>query len=199
MRKRKQKSIFSGAGRSAVAGDLRALVDFQEKGIPLKDLSRLIERALVPHLMRYGSPNFQSFFNAPPERSAEWGARLALHHNQGVTNWQVSPGGAMLEELCSRALCRLFGFPKGADATFMYCGTYANQQALYMALHRQAERCGFDLAEKGLAGFQSLRRPAVVASAEAHFSLRHSVRMLGLGEESLVSIPVDRNHRLDMD
>jgi L-2,4-diaminobutyrate decarboxylase len=199
MKKKEKEPIFSGADRDRVAADLRALVDFQEKGIPLKDLSRLITRALVPHLMRYGSPRFQSFFNAPPERGAEWGARLALHHNQGVTNWQVSPGGAMLEELCVRSLCRLFGFPEGADATFMYCGTYANQQALYMALHRHAARRGFDLAEKGLAGFHGTPLPAVVASAQAHFSLRHAVRLLGLGEESLVLIPVDRNHRLDMD
>lgn len=199
MKKRKQEGVYSGAARSEVAADLKALVDFEEKGIPLKDLSRLIERSLVPHLMRYGSPRFQSFFNAPPERGAEWGARLALHHNQGVTNWQVSPGGAMLEELCGRALCRLFGFPKSAAATFMYCGTYANQQAVYMALHRHAERRGFDLSEKGLAGFHGTPRPAVVASAEAHFSLRHAVRMLGLGEENLILIPIDRNHHLDMD
>lgn len=197
MKKRGLEKIYSGAGRAKVAADLRTLVDFQEKGIPLREFARLVEKNLVPHLMRYGSPGFQSFFNTPPERGSEWGARLALHHNQGVTNWQVSPGGAMLEELCCRALCRLFGFPAGAAATFMYCGTYANQQALYMALHRQAERKGFDLAAKGLAGFKAFPRPAVAASSQAHFSLRHAVRMLGLGEESLILLPVDRNHRLD--
>lgn len=197
MKKRDLEIIYSGAGRAKVAADLRTLVDFEEKGMPLQELSRLVEKNLVPHLMRYGSPGFQSFFNTPPERGSEWGARLALRHNQGVTNWQVSPGGAMLEELCCRALCRLFGFPAEAAATFMYCGTYANQQALYMALHRQAERRGFDLAAKGLAGFKASPRPAVAASSQAHFSLRHAVRMLGLGEESLILLPVDRNHRLD--
>ena len=50
----------------------------------------------------------------------------------------------MLEELCGKALCRLFGFAKGADATFMYCGTYANQHALYLALHKQAEKFGYE-------------------------------------------------------
>ncbi len=199
MKKKAQDRIFSGAGISRVVRDLRELVDFQEEGISLKGLSRLVNRGLIPHLMRYGSPGFQSFFNAPPERGAEWAARLALAYNQGVTNWQVSPGGAMLEELCCRAVCRLFGFPDGADATFMYCGTYANQQALYMALHRHAEFNGFDLAEKGLAGFGAIPRPAVVASAHAHFSLRHAVRILGLGEESLILLPVDHNHRLDID
>jgi L-2,4-diaminobutyrate decarboxylase len=199
MKKKDQKMIFSGAGMSEIAADLRTLVDFEEKRIPLKELSRLIDRNLVPHLMRYDSPGFQSFFNAPPERGAALGARRALAHNQGITNWHVSPGGAMLEELCCRELCRLFGFPEGADATFMYCGTYANLQALYMALHRHAERCGFNLAEKGLAGFKGSVPPAVAASEQAHFSLRHAVRTLGLGEEGLISIPVDANHRLDIE
>jgi glutamate/tyrosine decarboxylase-like PLP-dependent enzyme len=81
----------------------------------------------------------------------------------------------------------------------MYCGTYANQQALYMALHRRAEQRGFDLARRGLAGFDDPSALAVVASEHAHLSLRHAVRMLGLGEQSLVLVPAGRNHRLDPD
>jgi L-2,4-diaminobutyrate decarboxylase len=199
MKTRDEEAFFSGAGESEIEGDLRVLVDFEEKGIPLGELSRLIDKALVPHLMRYDSPGFQAFFNARPERGAEWGARLALAYNQGVTNWQVSPGGAMLEALCCRALCRLFRFPDGSDATFMYCGTYANQQALYMALHRHAERRGFDLAKKGLVAFADFARPVVAASAQTHFSLRHAVRTLGLGEENLISLPVDQSYRLDIE
>jgi L-2,4-diaminobutyrate decarboxylase len=126
------------------------------------------------------------------------GASVALHWNQGVTNWQVSPGGAVLEELCGRSLGRLFGFPETADATFLYSGTYANQQALYLALHRKAEDCGFDLAEKGIGGFPKLHSLAVAVSEAAHFSVRHAVRMLGLGERSLLRIPVDLSQRMDV-
>ena len=108
-----------------------------------------------------------------------------------MTNWQVSPGGAVLEEACCRVLCRLFGLPETADATFMYSGTYANQQALYLALHRHAQRRGVDLAARGLAGLEDPGRLAVVASRGAHFSIIHAMRMLGLGEDSLVLVDVD--------
>ncbi len=121
-----------------------------------------------------------------------------LHYNQGVTNWQVSPGGAVLEESCCQALCKLFNLGLEADATFMYSGTYANQQALYMALHRHAEHHGFDLSQKGIMGFKDPTKLTILASQEAHFSLKHAVRMLGLGEWSLVLLPLDENRRIDI-
>jgi L-2,4-diaminobutyrate decarboxylase len=39
----------------------------------------------------------------------------------------------------------------------------------------------------------------VAISEQAHFSVRHAVRMLGLGEESLLPIPVDGSQRLDIE
>lgn len=193
------KKIYSGATPEVIARDLAPLVDFGEEGTPLEDVGRLIDERLAPHLADYGLASFHSFFNTPPEAGAELGAAVALRHNQGVTNWQVSPGGAVLEEMCGAALGRLFGFPATAAATFMYCGTYANQQALYMALHRKAEDCGFDLAATGLRGFRKPERLAVAVSEQAHFSVRHAVRMLGLGEESLIRVPVDGRQRMNIE
>jgi L-2,4-diaminobutyrate decarboxylase len=190
--------ICSGASPEIVAADLAPLVHFRDEGLALDALDGLLARRLVPHLMRYDQPGFQSMFNAFLEEGAELGARLALEYNQGVTNWQVSPGGAMLEELCCQALCRLFGLAPTADATFMLSGTYANQQAVYMALHCQAEREGFDLSQEGLLGFQDPGRLAVVVSRDAHFSLKHAVRTMGLGEQCLVILDVDENRRMDV-
>jgi L-2,4-diaminobutyrate decarboxylase len=190
--------VYSGASPKQVVADLAPLVDFREEGLALDALADLLQQRLVPHLMRYDRPEFQSMFNAFPEPGAALGARLALDYNQGVTNWQVSPGGATLEELSCQALCRLFRLASTADATFLYAGTYANQQALYMALHRQAEREGFNLAEKGLLGFADPSRLALAASHDAHFSLRHAVRTLGLGEQCLVPLEVDGTGRIDL-
>jgi glutamate/tyrosine decarboxylase-like PLP-dependent enzyme len=191
--------IYSGASPEQVRADLEPLIDFREEGLPLEKLYELIGERLIPHLMRYDQPEFQSMFNAFPEEGAEFGAQIALTYNQGVTNWQVSPGGAVLEELCCQALCRLFGLAPTSDATFMYSGTYANQQALYLALHRKAEVHGFDFAEKGLQGFSDPGRLVVLTSCDAHFSVRHAIRTLGLGERGLVTLDVDKNRRIDVE
>jgi L-2,4-diaminobutyrate decarboxylase len=199
MLKKSKHLIHSGASPDKVAKDLQPLIDFQEEGLSPKTLEKLISERLIPHLMQYGHPGFHSMFNFFLEEGAELGAKIALAYNQGVTNWQVSPGGAVLEELCCQALCRLFGLSPEADATFMYSGTYANQEALYLALHRKAEMCGFDFTQKGLNGFDDPKRLRVLASRDAHFSMKHAVRMLGLGEESLVPVDVDKNRRLDVE
>lgn len=191
--------IYSGASPEKVAQDLHPLVDFQNDGLSLPALKKLIDDRLTPHLMQYDHPGFHSMFNFFLEEGAKLGADIALAYNQGVTNWQVSPGGAALEEICCQALCRLFGLFPEADATFMYSGTYANQEALYFALHRKAEKSGFDFSQKGLLGFDDPNRLRVLASRDAHFSLKHAVRMLGLGEESLVHLDVDANRRLDVE
>ena len=190
--------LYSGASPGEVRRDLEPLVDFREEGMPLDELNDLIDERLVPHLMRYDQPTFQSMFNAFPEEGAATGARIALTYNQGVTNWQVSPGGAMLEELCCQALCRLFGLAPTADATFMLSGTYANQEALYLALHRKADEFGFDYVERGLNGFSDPSRLVVLTSCDAHLSVRHAMRTLGLGEQNLVTLAVDSNRRLDV-
>ncbi|MGB1250723.1 MAG: pyridoxal phosphate-dependent decarboxylase family protein [Candidatus Promineifilaceae bacterium] len=190
-------SLTSGATPTQVAQDLAPLLDFQPNGVPLDELKSLIHERLMPHLMRYDQTHFQSMFNAFPSAEAKLGAQIALETNQGVTNWQVSPGGALLEDLCCRALCKLFDLNTNADATFMFSGTYANQQAVYLALHRHAERQGVEFAKKGIGGFADPSRLAILVSADAHMSLRHAVRMLGLGEDSLILLPVDANRRID--
>lgn len=190
--------IYSGATPVQVADDLRPLLDIQEEGLSLDELDLLIRERLLPHFVHYEDPGFHSLYNFLPDEAAALGAQMALEHNQGVTNWQVSPGGVMLEELCCRMLCRLFELDSTAEATFMVSGTYANHQALYMALHRKAERQGFSLAELGVAGFSNPNQLTVVGSEEAHFSIRQTLRMLGLGERSLVRVPVDENRRMDI-
>ncbi len=199
MGEHKKASIFSGASAAQVAEDLKPLVDFTDDGLSLPELRQLLEKRLFPHLMKYDIPAFQSMFNAIPEEGAKFGAAIALQYNQGVTNWQVSPGGAMLEELCGRALCRLFGFDREADATFMYCGTYANLEALYFALHGHAEIEGFEFNQKGLKGFRDPAGLALLTSEDAHLSLKHAARILGIGEQGLIPLKVDENRRIDAD
>ena len=38
----------------------------------------------------------------------------------------------------------------------------------------------------------------MLAYSEAHFSLKHAVRILGLGDQSLIPIPVNSNYRMDV-
>lgn len=198
MQTKDNAKIFSGATPSEIKEDLQLLVNFEDKGVSAERLETMIKEKLVPHLNKYNHPHFLSMFNDFPEEGAKIGAELALDYNQGVTDWQVSPGGAILEELCIKALCNLFNLGVNSDGTFMYSGTYANQEAIYLALHWKAEQEGFDFAKEGLKGFEKPEKMAVLTSIDAHFSLKHAVRMLGLGDSNLIALDVDSNRRIDI-
>ena len=95
--------LFSGAPPEEVEADLAPLVDFQEEGLHIADLNFLVEEKLLKHLMRYDLPSCQAFLNSGLEPGAAYGAEVALEWNQTVTNWEVSPGGTVLEELLCRS------------------------------------------------------------------------------------------------
>ena len=63
----KKLPICSKATPEEMAKDLRPFVDFQGDGISLDVLDKMLEERLIPHLMRYDQPGFQSMFNAFPE------------------------------------------------------------------------------------------------------------------------------------
>jgi glutamate/tyrosine decarboxylase-like PLP-dependent enzyme len=190
--------IFSGATPAEIIEDLKPLINFQDEGISTQKIKLMLKERLLPHLMKYNHPGFLSMFNDFPEEGAKIGSKFALEYNQGVTDWYVSPGGAILEELCIKALCSLFKLDSNSDGTFMYSGTYANQQALYLALHWKAEQEGFDFAQEGLKGFKNPERLIVLTSIDAHFSLKHAVRFLGLGDKNLLTLEVDENRSIDI-
>ncbi len=78
--------LYSGATPAQVAVDLAELVDFQPDGIPAPELETMISTRLLPHLMRYDQPVFQSMFNAVPPEAAKIGAQVMLDNNEGVTH-----------------------------------------------------------------------------------------------------------------
>ena len=92
MSEQTQIPLYSGADSAHVAADIAPLVDFQDDGVGLDQLRLMISQHLESHLMRYDQTSFQSMFNAFPAPEAKLGAQIALDYNQGVTNWQVSPG-----------------------------------------------------------------------------------------------------------
>ena len=73
----KQAPLYSGADPATVAADLAPLVEFTEQGLSPHALRQLVEERLLPHLMQYGRPQFQSMFNAFPSAEAQYGAEVA--------------------------------------------------------------------------------------------------------------------------
>ncbi|WP_269634546.1 pyridoxal phosphate-dependent decarboxylase family protein [Nocardioides sp. J54] len=103
--------------------------------------------------------------------------------NSSLDTFDQSVGGTFIERRLVEWTAGRIGFGPEADGVFTSGGSQSNLQGLLLARGRH-ERVPAE-------------RLRILASAESHFSVQKSARLLGLGEESVVSVPTDARHRMD--
>ncbi len=107
--------------------------------------------------------------------------------NQSLAVWRMSPAGTPLDRALTRRFQRLFGYPAGAEGSFVPGGSFANLTAL--------------LAARGALDPRAWReggaRVALLCGEQAHYSLRRAAGILGLGTDAVFPIPLDRERRTD--
>jgi glutamate/tyrosine decarboxylase-like PLP-dependent enzyme len=92
-------------------------------------------------------------------------------------------------------LGELYGLGERADGVFTSGGTQSNLMGLLLARDQAAARAGCDISRDGVSG--AARRLRIVASSTAHFSVRKSARILGLGDRAVVEVAPEEDGRLD--
>jgi aromatic-L-amino-acid decarboxylase len=68
--------------------------------------------------------------------------------------------------------------------------------ALAVARHAVLARCDWDVERRGLAGAPPIR---LLSSSERHGSIERAVRLLGLGTDNVIALPVDDTGRLTVE
>lgn len=125
--------------------------------------------------------------------------------NASVHVFSASPILTRVEERCVQGLCELFGYGAESDGVSMPGGAASNilavQTALANALGGVYRRGGVwalveRLHAKGRRGTGA--RPAILASAGAHFSVARAALAAGLGADAVVQVPVDAHGRMDV-
>jgi aromatic-L-amino-acid/L-tryptophan decarboxylase len=145
--------------------------------------------------MRMSHPRLFGLFCAAPLPVAVFAEILSASLNQSVDAWKAGPAAAHVEMRLLRWINDLIGFGPGAFGVLTSGGGVANTLALKMARDRALGR---RVRRLGTAG-PAARRLRVYASEEAHFSIKRSLDLLGLGEKALVLVPVDRGRRMRAD
>ena len=101
-----------------------------------------------------------------------------------------------LERTGLRWLADLCGLPDGVAGVFSSGGSTAQLIALGTARQAAFERLGHDASATGLPpGVRS----RIYASAAAHRTVHRSAAVLGLGRDSVLEVPVDREGRIRLD
>ncbi|MBN1119750.1 MAG: aspartate aminotransferase family protein [Anaerolineae bacterium] len=162
----------------------------------------------VPHILEmlhdYGAPatvaqgggRYFGFVNGnviPGSLAARW---LADAWDQNAALHVISPIAAKLEQVCEKWLVDLFRLPEDTAAGFVSGTSIATLCGLLAGRNTILERQGWDVVEDGIFGAPPIR---VVASDQAHGTVRKALAILGVGRNNIEWIPADEQGRFDVD
>ncbi|MER5460833.1 aspartate aminotransferase family protein [Streptomyces sp. NPDC002668] len=167
------------------ADELAPLISAVDLDQPLGDASAALDELETVYLrdaVYFHHPRYLGHLNCPVVIPAVLAEAVLSAVNSSLDTWDQSAGGTLIERRLIDWTAQRIGLGPAADGVFTSGGTQSNLQALLLA--RQEAKTA-DLAK--------LR---IFSSECSHFSVQKSATLLGLGPDAVVSIPVDRNKRM---
>lgn len=113
--------------------------------------------------------------------------------NNGAAIYEMGPVNMAMERNVIDRFGALIGYPKGFDGIFTHGGTAGNLTAMLAARQAKTE---YNIWEDGI---KSEMKPGYMMSEQSHYSLGRNVKIMGLGEESIVKVPFDSEYRMRAD
>ncbi|MFC8432106.1 lysine decarboxylase DesA [Streptomyces sp. NPDC057253] len=152
---------------------------------PLLDTTAVLDELEDVYLrdaIYFHHPRYLAHLNCPVVIPAVLGEAILSAVNSSLDTWDQSAGGTLIERKLIDWTTARIGLGPFADGVFTSGGTQSNLQALLLA----REEAKADTTAK-------LR---VFASEVSHFSVKKSAKLLGLGADAVVSIPVGADKRM---
>jgi len=144
-------------------------------------VQELIEQGI--HLQHPGYIGHQVGAPLPAASLAELVAGV---FNQSMAVSEMSPSATQIERQTARWLCNLVGWDKEADGVFTSGGSLGNLTALLVARNHATGGAAWQN------GVRSGPPLAILVSEHAHYSVARSAGILGMGQENVIRVPVDR-------
>lgn len=164
------------------------------------------EQALaeLTHVLAYGaadpaSPGCAAHLQTPVLAVSAVADFVVSVLNPSLDSWDQAPAATALEGEVVAALADLVGYaPSRAGGVLTTGGTESNLMGLLLARDWAVRRYhGLDAGTTGLPAPLD-GRLRILCSREAHFSIARSAALLGLGEDAVVRIATDEDHRMDL-
>ncbi|MFF8504077.1 pyridoxal phosphate-dependent decarboxylase family protein [Streptomyces anulatus] len=174
---------FSGIG----VDELSPLVDAIDLDRPLGDAAAALDELGEVYLrdaVYFHHPRYLGHLNCPVVIPAVLGEAVLSAINSSLDTWDQSAGGTLIERRLIDWTTERIGLGPAADGIFTSGGTQSNLQALLLAREEAKIRP------------EHLTRLRILTSECSHFSVQKSAKLLGLGPDAVVSVPVDRDKRM---
>ncbi len=162
---------------------------------PPEDVVQQLIEAAEPGLVATAGPRFFGFVIGGSLPAATAADMLAVGWDQVGFNAVLSPAASVVEEVAGGWLKELLGIPADASVGFVTGAQAANTIGLAIGRHVVLERAGWDVEQDGLNGAPRVR---VLASIERHATIDRSLRLLGLGNNSVEPVLADVSGAIDI-
>jgi L-2,4-diaminobutyrate decarboxylase len=165
--------------------DLAPVVDAIDLDRPLGDTAAALdelEEVYLRDAVYFHHPRYLAHLNCPVVIPAVLGEAVLSAVNSSLDTWDQSAGGTLIERRLIDWTAARIGLGENADGVFTSGGTQSNLQALLLAREE--------------AKTDDPARLRVFASEASHFSVQKSAKLLGLGPDAVVPVPVDHDKRL---
>ena len=186
---------------------MRALVDgFKptKEGVGVqKSLDHLVEIFLNPSL-KVHHPHSLAHLHCPTMVASQIAEVLINATNQSMDSWDQSPAGSIMEEHLIDWLRQKAGYGEGTSGVFTSGGTQSNLMGVLLARDwaianhwKNEDGSEWSVQRDGIpAG--AMKKVKVICSENAHFSVQKNMAMMGMGFQSVVTVPSNANAQMDV-
>ncbi len=162
-----------------------------QKGEPMEEMIRDIEKKIMPGITHWQSPNFYAYFPSNTSFPSILGDLVSSGLGVQGMIWATSPAATELETRVLDWLAEMMGMPEKFKSTSTGGGVIqdtASTSALTAVIAARERATNFEANQKGA-------RQNLVAyiSTQTHSSLEKAIKMAGIGKENLRLINVDEN------
>ncbi|WDO08232.1 lysine decarboxylase DesA [Streptomyces murinus] len=165
--------------------ELSPRVDAIDLDRPLGDTAAVLdelEDVYLKDAVYFHHPRYLAHLNCPVVIPAVLGEAVLSAVNSSLDTWDQSAGGTLIERKLIDWTTARIGLGPAADGVFTSGGSQSNLQALLLAREE--------------AKSEDLGKLRIFASEAGHFSVQKSAKLLGLGPDAVVTVPVDRDKRM---
>jgi L-2,4-diaminobutyrate decarboxylase len=209
----RRRGPYSGASPAELEERVARLEVLPEEGRELAAVLAEVGALAVEHAVDPAHPLCAAHLHCAPLTAAVAAEALVGAVNASLDSWDQSPVATHLEQRVVRVLAHLAGLDGGVglagdragpgariprpDGVFTSGGSQSNLMALLLAREAAARAEGRAAAVDGLGA--EAARYRVLCSESAHFTLRRSASLLGLGSSAVETVDVDATMRLRCD
>ncbi|MEU3303924.1 aspartate aminotransferase family protein [Streptomyces sp. NPDC006678] len=172
---------FTGVTPDELAPTIAAVDLDQPLGNATAALDEL-EEVYLRDAVYFHHPRYLGHLNCPVVIPAVLGEAVLSAVNSSLDTWDQSAGGTLIERRLVDWTTGRIGLGPAADGVFTSGGTQSNLQAMLLAREE--------------AKTDDLSKLRIFSSECSHFSVQKSATLLGLGRDAVVSIPADRDRRM---